>query len=119
MTNIQYVKVNSLTVMASSSRKAKVLTTIKKGAPVTYLSKKTSWGKIKTASGITGWVANRDLSTTKPAGTAETVSNDKIQYVTSSTLNIRKSGSHHCNASRCCKTRRCTDCYGNKQQWLG
>ena len=64
-----YVKVDSLTVMASSSRKANVLTTIKKGAPVTYLSKKTSWGKIKTASGITGWVANRDLSTTKPVST--------------------------------------------------
>ena len=87
-----YVKVNSLTVMASSSRNANVLTTIKKGAPVTYLSKKTSWGKIKTASGITGWVANRDLSTTKPAG--KPVSYDKIQYVTSDTLNIRKSGSH-------------------------
>ena len=75
--------------MASSSRQAKVLTTLKKGAAVTYLSKKTSWGKIKTPSGITGWVANRDLSTTKPEGTSdsdpvvETVSNDKIQYVTS------------------------------------
>ena len=45
--NVRYVKVNSLTVMESSSRKAKVLTTIKKKDVVTYLVKKTSWGKIK------------------------------------------------------------------------
>ena len=58
--------------MASSSRQAKVLTTLKKGASVTYLSQKTSWGKVKTTSGITGWVANRDLTTTKPAGSSNT-----------------------------------------------
>ena len=83
------LNVSSLKVMASSSRQAKVLTTIKKGASVTYLSQKTSWGKIKTTSGITGWVANRDLSTTKPAGTsntepvAETASNNKVQSLQS------------------------------------
>ena len=83
VTTTKYVKVSSLKVMASSSRQAKVLTTLKKGASVTYLSQKTSWGKIKTTSGITGWVANRDLTTTKPAGSsttepvAETASNNK------------------------------------------
>lgn len=94
----QYVAVNSLDVMATSSRQAKVLTTLKKGAAVTYLSKKTSWGQIKTPSGITGWVANRDLSTTRPEGTSdsdpvvETVSNDLLQYVTVDELNIREEG---------------------------
>ena len=98
-----YVNVNSLKVMASSSRNAKVLITLKKGTSVTYLSEKTSWGKIKTTSGITGWVANRDLSTTKPKATnstkpkVETVSTDKIQYVTSETLNIREEGNASAN----------------------
>ena len=70
----------------------------KKALAVTYLSKKTSWGQIKTPSGITGWVANRDLSTTRPEGTSdsdpvvETVSNDLLQYVTVDELNIREEG---------------------------
>ena len=34
--------------MASSSRSAKLLSILKKGATVTYLSQKSSWGKIKT-----------------------------------------------------------------------
>lgn len=89
-TKTYYVKADSLKVMASSSRQAKVLTTLKKGASVKYLSAKNSWGKIKTTSGITGWVANRDL-TTKNSG-FETVSNDTIKYVTSDTLNIREEG---------------------------
>ncbi len=95
---VQYVTVDSLNVMASSSRSAKLLSILKKGATVTYLSQKSSWGKIKTPSGITGWVANSGLSTTKPAGSSdsdavvETVSYDKIQYVTSDTLNIREEG---------------------------
>ena len=95
---VQYVTVDSLNVMASSSRQAKALTTLKKGASVTYLEQKTSWGKVKTASGITGWVANSGLSTTNPEGTGdsnavvETVSYDKIQYVTADILNIREEG---------------------------
>ena len=92
-TTTYYVKVDSLTVMASSSRKDKVLTTIKKGDAVTYLSKKTSWGKIKTASGITGWVANRDLSTTKPADPVQPVLIDNIQYVKVNSLTVMESSS--------------------------
>lgn len=90
ITKTYYVTANSLNVMASSSRASKVLTTIKKDASVTYYSKKNSWGKIKTTSGVTGWVANKDISTTKPktAPTAETVSTGKFQYVTSDVLEI-------------------------------
>lgn len=94
-TTKKYVKVSSTKVYASSSRNAKVVVTLKKGTSVTYLAQKTSWGKIKTAYGTIGWVANRDLTTTKPETTkdepvVETVSNDMIVYVTSDTLNIRE-----------------------------
>ena len=41
----------------------------KKGLLSLIYLKRSSWGKIKTPSGITGWVANSSLSTTKPEGT--------------------------------------------------
>ncbi|USK59497.1 SH3 domain-containing protein [Peribacillus asahii] len=95
VTKTYYVTANSLNVRAAGNTSTKVLTAIKKGAAVTYYSKSGDWAKIKTASGVTGWVSMKYLSTTKPKVTAsaETVSNSTMRYVISETLNVRKSAS--------------------------
>ena len=77
ITKTYYVTSDTLNVRTSGNASAKKLTTIYKGESVTYYSKSGNWGKIKTKSGITGWVNMYYLSTTKPTTdlNVKTVSN--------------------------------------------
>ena len=102
VTKIYYVTANSLNVRSSGSTLAKVVATIKKGDSVTYYSQGNNWGKIKTSSGVTGYVSmpifihNKTKSRRSKGRTRNSnvkpVSNNKVRYVTSATLNIREAG---------------------------
>lgn len=59
-----YAKKN-LKVYSSTSTKSKSKGTLKTGNAVIRISTKGSWSKIKVGT-VTGWVASRDLQTTKP-----------------------------------------------------
>lgn len=99
-TKTYYVTSDSLNVRSSGSVLTKVIATIKKGASVTYYSQSNNWGKIKTTSGVTGWVSMKYLSTTKPKIetvkektdlNVKPVSTDNVHYVVSDTLDIYES----------------------------
>lgn len=100
-----YVTAGELYVRKSGNSKADKVTTIKKGDAVTLYEEKDKWGRIKTASGKTGWASLTYLSKTKPKDTKPTTTQPpkeevptkeepvKIEpttyYVISDTLNIR------------------------------
>lgn len=100
-----YVTAGELYVRKSGNSKADKVTTIKKGEAVTLYEEKNKWGRIKTASGKTGWASLTYLSKTKPKETKPVTPTPpkeeaptkeepvKIEptkyYVISDTLNIR------------------------------
>ncbi|MFJ7745128.1 SH3 domain-containing protein [Peribacillus sp. NPDC097295] len=64
-----YVTAGELYVRKSGNSKADKVTTLKKGEAVTLYEEKDKWGRIKTASGKTGWASLTYLSKTKPKET--------------------------------------------------
>ncbi|MGE7603989.1 SH3 domain-containing protein [Peribacillus sp. NPDC097675] len=64
-----YVTAGELYVRKSGNSNAEKVTTLKKGEAVTLYEEKDKWGRIKTASGKTGWASLTYLSKTKPKET--------------------------------------------------
>ncbi|MFJ7639455.1 SH3 domain-containing protein [Peribacillus sp. NPDC097225] len=100
-----YVTAAELYVRKSGNSKADKVTTLKKGEAVTLYEEKDKWGRIKTASGKTGWASLTYLAKTKPKETKPvTTTPPKVEapikeepvktkptkyYVISDSLNIR------------------------------
>jgi N-acetylmuramoyl-L-alanine amidase len=61
-----YVTASSLNIRQQPSTSGKILTSVKKNQRVTFFEKSGSWGKIKTASGITGWASLSYLTQKAP-----------------------------------------------------
>ena len=93
-----YVTADELTVRKSGNAQADKITSVKTGEAVTLYENKSNWGRIKTASGKTGWVSMTYLSKTKPKAEPAKDSTPKAEpvkftpisyYVTANSLNIR------------------------------
>lgn len=78
-----YVTTKALNVKSGPNAKSKVLTKVKKGKQVVFITKKGSWSKIK-VNKKAGWVQSKYLNVKK-----EPVKQVKSAYITTKTLNVK------------------------------
>ncbi|WP_160118382.1 N-acetylmuramoyl-L-alanine amidase [Bacillus sp. V59.32b] len=112
-----YVTATTLNIRKSPSTSAARVDSVKKNAAVTLYEKKGSWGRVKTASGKTGWASLSYLTTKAPAAPKPAAKAPAKYYVTATSLNIRKSPSTTAAKVDLVKKNAAVSLYEKKGSW--
>ncbi|RFU62707.1 SH3 domain-containing protein [Bacillus sp. V59.32b] len=116
-----YVTATTLNIRKSASTSAARVDSVKKNAAVTLYEKKGSWGRVKTASGKTGWASLQYLTTKAPATpkpAPKPIAKAPVKYyVTATSLNIRKEPKTTATSITSVKKNQVVSLYEKKGTW--
>jgi N-acetylmuramoyl-L-alanine amidase len=112
-----YVTATSLNIRKEPKITAASITSVKKNEIVNLYEKKGPWGRVKTASGKTGWASLSYLTTKAPAISAPGIPTPIIYYVNATSLNVRTGPSTLSSIATSVKKNEVVSLYEKKGTW--